>query len=183
MNPAQVLLAVPVYRETEREYYSRLDQEDQRRLQVEARRMEKVLSNRSHSSEIADEIANSMPPNPDRKAWRYNRIVGWIEFYSDKRTIKARLWLAKGKRLRRNFKNLTIEYRGKIGDVCLAHKAGNSEILAALTNFMNACENGAYSWNDTKKYRLGKDILLRQLRFLDLCGLIEQIEKDMHHDR
>jgi hypothetical protein len=182
MNSAQILFAVPVYRESEREYYSRLDREDERRLLLQVHKMERVFPDRSRSSDFAKEIANSMPPNPDRKAWRYNRIVGWVEFYSDRRTIKARLWLARGKRLLRNFKNLTIEYRGKIGDVCLAHKARNSEILTALTHFMDACENGAYSWNGTMKYKLGKDIFLRQLCFFDVRRMIEQIEKDMRHE-
>ena len=117
MNPVRILFIAPIYSETEMEYYSRLDAEDRCRMEKQAQTMKKFLSKDACSSAVDKEIAGSMPPNPYRKAWRYNRIVGWIEFYTDRRTIKADWWLSKGKKLPKTFKSVTFENKGKIGDV------------------------------------------------------------------
>ncbi|MEW6488708.1 MAG: hypothetical protein AB1578_12450 [Thermodesulfobacteriota bacterium] len=183
MNYKRVLFAVPVYRESERAYYARLDAEDERRFQVQVNAMANFISDHSPSSEASREIVASVRAGRSRASWRYNRIVGWIEFYSDHKTIKADLWLAREKRVAKNFKNVTIEYKGKIADVCFAHTASNLEISAAIASFMVACQNGAHSWNATMKYTLDQDSARRNLPFLDFCGLMGQIENDMENER
>ena len=95
-NASRVLFAVPIYRESELEYYSRLDAEDKSRLEKQAQIMKRFIG-KSASSNAENQLGNLTPLNPNRNSWRYNRIVGWIEFYSDRRTIKADLWLAKEK--------------------------------------------------------------------------------------
>lgn len=181
MNSIRTLFVVPIYRESEREYYSRLDAEDKCRLEEQAQRMKRFLGRSVSSPDAKNQISNLAPPNPNRKAWRYNRIVGWIEFYSDRRTIKADLWLAKEKTVRRDFKTVTLEDKGKIADVVLAHRASNSEIREAVHNFLTGFERGAYTWSSAKKFYVDKAFLLRQIDFLDIRSLIDRVEEDRDH--
>jgi len=176
-----ILFVVPIYREPELEFYSRLDAEDKCRLEEQAQIMKRFPGRPASSSDAENQIGNLKLPNPNRKAWRYNRIVGWIEFYSDRRTIKANLWLAKGKTVRKDFKIVTLVYKGKIADVALAHRASNSEICKAVQNFLIGCEQGAYSWCSAKKFYVDKALLLRQIEFLDIRSLIDKVEEDRNH--
>ncbi|PIP05371.1 MAG: hypothetical protein CO171_04750 [Syntrophobacterales bacterium CG_4_9_14_3_um_filter_49_8] len=107
--------------------------------------------------------------------------MGWIEFYSDRRTIKADLWLAKGKTVRKDFKAVTLEYKGKIGDVVHAHKTSNPEIREAVHDFLADFERGAYSWSSAKRFYVDKGFLLRQIDFLDIRSLIDKVEEDSDH--
>ena len=178
MNPIRILFVVPIYREQEKEYYSRLNAEDKRRLEEQAQIMKRFLGRSASSSGGEKQIGDMTPPNPNRKAWRYNRIVGWIEFYSDRRTIKADLWLPKEKTVRKDFKTVTLEYKGKIADVALAHRASNSKIREAVYNFLTGFEQGAYSRSSAKKFYVDKALLLRQIDFLDIRSLIDKVEED-----
>lgn len=175
MNPIRVLFVVPIYRESEQEDHSRLDAEDDFRFEEQAQIMKRFLGSSTSSSDPKNKIGDLTPPNPNRKAWRYNRIVGWIEFYSDRRTIKANLWLAKEK-IRKDFKIVTLENKGKIADVVLAHQASNSEIREAVRNFLTNFEQGKYSWSSAKKFYVDKALLLRQIEFLDIRSLIDKVE-------
>jgi len=175
-NHISTLFVVPICRESELEYYSRLDAEDKCRLEDRVQIMKRFLS-----SDSENKIGDLTPPNPNRKAWRYNRIVGWIEFYCDWRTIKADLWLAREKTVRKDFKKVTLEYKGKIADVALAHRANNLEIREAIHTFLTRFEQGAYSWSSAKKFYVDKALLLRQIDFADIRGLIDQIDEDRDH--
>jgi len=179
-NANHILFAVPIYRESRLEYYSRLDAEDKRTLEKQTKVLRRFMG-KSASPNAEDGIGDLTLPNPNRNAWRYNRIVGWIEFYSDRRTIKANLWLAKEKTIRKDFKRVTLEYKGKIADVALAHRASNSEIREAVHIFLTGFEQGAYSWSSAKKYHVDKALLLRQLEFVDIRGLIDKVEEDRDH--
>jgi hypothetical protein len=180
-NPISILFVVPIYRESELGYYSRLDAEDKRRVDKQTQIMKRFLSRSAPSSGAENQKGELKPPHPDREAWRYNRIVGWIEFYSDWRTIKADLWLAKEKTIRKDFKTVTLEHKGKISDVALAHQASNSEIREAIHNFLAGFEQGAYSWSSAKKFHVDKASLLRQINFLDIRRLIDKVEEDRDH--
>lgn len=179
MDPARILFVVPIYRETEGQYYSRLDEEDRCKQENQERIMRRFVPDDSLSCNVAKEVADSIQTNQHRKAWRYNRIVGWIEFYNDRRTIKADVWLSKGKRPPRNFKSVTLEYKGKIFDVGLAHREDNSEIRQAIRSFLDAFEKGAYGRNSAKGFFVDKTLLFRQLDFLDIRSLIDRIENDL----
>lgn len=177
-NTNRILFAVPIYRESQLEYYSRLDAEDKSTLEKQSQIMKRFMGKLASSNA---ENGDLTLPNPNRNAWRYNRIVGWIEFYSDRRTIKADLWLAKEKTIRKDFKRVTLEYKGKIADVALAHRTSNSEIREAVHIFLTGFEQGAYSWSSTKKYYVDKTLLLRQLEFVDIRSLIDMVEEDRGH--
>lgn len=180
-NPIQILFAVPIYRESEREYYASLDAEDKSRLEEQAQRMKRFLGGSVSSPDAENRIGDLTLANTNRKTWRYNRIVGWIEFYSDRQTIKADLWLAKGKTVRKDFKAVTLEYKGKIGDVVHAHRASNPEIREAVHSFLAGFERGAYSWASAKRFYVDKAFLLRQIDFLDIHSLIDKVEEDWNH--
>jgi len=180
-NPIQILFAVPIYRESEQEYYASLDAEDKSRFEEQAQRMKRFLGRSVTSPDEENRTGDLTLTNANRKARRYNRIVGWIEFYSDRRTIKADLWLAKGKTVRKDFKAVTLEYKDKIGDVVLAHRASNPEIREAIHNFLAGFERGAYSWTYAKRFYVDKAFLLRQIDFLDIRSLIDKVEEDRNH--
>jgi hypothetical protein len=180
-NPVRVLFVVPIYREAELEYYSRLDAKDKCRLEDQAQTSKRFLGGPTSSSDAENQIGDLKLLNQNRKAWRYNHIVGWIEFYSDRRTIKADLWLAKEKTIRKDFKKVILDYKGKIADVALAHRASNSEICEAVRNFLTGFEQGAYSWSSAKKFYVDKALLLRQIDFLDIRSLIDKVEEDRNH--
>jgi len=76
---------------------------------------------------------------------------------------------------------VTLEYKGKIGDVVLAHRASNPEIRKAVHDFLTRFERGAYSWTSAKKFYVDKAFLLRQIDFLDIRSLIDKVEEDRHH--
>lgn len=181
LNRDRILFVVPIYRETESEYYSKLDELDKRNQERQEQIMRKFLGDASRSYDLAKEIADSTPPIPDRKAWRYNRIVGWIEFYSDRRTIKADLWLSKGKRPPTNFRSVTLEHKGKIADVCLAHRGDNPDIRQAITSFLDGLAKGLYGRNSFKGLFVDKTLLLQQLDFLNIKALIDKIENGRAH--
>jgi hypothetical protein len=180
-NPNRILFAVPIYRESEQEFYASFDAEDKVKLEEQAKRMKLFLGRSDSASDMEKLIGNLTLTNTNRKAWRYNRIVGWIEFYSDRRTIKADLWLAKGKTVRKDFKAVTLEYKGKIGDVVLAHRTSNAEIREAVHDFLADFERGAYSWSSAKRFYVDKGFLLRQIDFLDIRNLIDKVEEDSDH--
>ena len=177
-SPTRILFVVPICRESQLEYSSRLDAEDKHRLEEQAQLMKRFLGKSASYSVAENQIEDLTLLKPKRKAWRYNRIVGWIEFYSDRRTIKADLWLAKEKAIRKDFKTVTLEYKGKIADVVLAHRASNAEIREAVCNFLTGFEEGAYSWSSAKKFYVDKALLLRQIDFLDIRRLIDKVEED-----
>jgi len=176
LNRDRILFVVPIYRESESEYYSMLDEHDRLNRERQERIMKKFVGIASRSADLAREIALSTIPSSHRKAWRYNRVVAWIEFYSDRRTIKADLWLSKGRRPRTNFRRVILEYKGKLADVCLAHRSGNRKIRREIASFLDGLANDSYGRNSLKGFFVDRTMLLQQLEFLDIKGLIDRIE-------
>lgn len=88
------------------------------------------------------------------------------------------MWLSKGKRPPPNFSSVTLEQKGKIADVCLAHAADNSELRLAFAAFLENFEHDRYRAAGCQKLFVDKATLLRQLEFMDLKGLIDRIEGD-----
>ncbi|MFH1821297.1 MAG: hypothetical protein ABH852_02500 [Methanobacteriota archaeon] len=178
MKRDSILFAVPLYRESEDEYYSNLNKRDRISQERQKCVMKKFLGAAYRSDQVAAD-----PPFPvsPRNAWKYNRIIGWIEFYSDRKTVKADLWLSKGKRPPPNFSSVTLEQKGKIADVCLAHAVDNSELRLAFAAFLENFEHCRYRVAGCQKLFVDKAALLRHLEFMDLKGLIDRIEGDRRH--
>lgn len=74
-----------------------------------------------------------------------------------------------------------MEYKGKIGDVVLAHQASNPEIREAVNNFLTGFERGAYSWTSARRFYVDKAFLSRQIDFLDIRSLIDKVEEVRDH--
>jgi hypothetical protein len=175
LDSDRILFIAPIYRESESSYYSVLDEKDRHSRERQERIRRKFIGDASRSAHL--EIANSTQPRLPRKAWRYNRVVGWIEFYSDRQTIKADLWLSKGKRPRTSFESVTVECKGKLADICLTHRIGNRKIRGEIASFLIALD--APENDSLKGLFVDKTLLLQQLEFLDVKGLIDRIEKGL----
>jgi|GEM_PF-6242428 hypothetical protein len=175
-NTRYVLFLVPIYRETKAEYYASLYREDKKRRQEASQRSERLFGKSSISSEELDEIENCFISCLNRMNWRYNRIMGWIEFYSDRRTIKADLWLSKGNAIRKHSRIAAIEHKCKLGDVILAHKASNAKIRKSVRNFITNLEQKKSLWGPVKKFYLDTELMLRQLEYVDIRKLISSTE-------
>jgi hypothetical protein len=176
-NTRYILFLVPIYRETKAEYYASLDREDKQRQKEKTQRIERLFGKNSITAEATDEIENCFISFLNRMNWRYNRIMGWIEFYSDRRTIKADLWFTKGSVIRKHSKIPVIEYKCKLGDVILAHKASNAKIRKSVHNFIANLEQKKSLWGSVKKFYIDTELLFRQIEFLDIKKLINSIEK------
>lgn len=103
--------------------------------------------------------------------------MGWIEFYSDRRTIKADLWLTKRNVIRKHSRIPAIEHKCKLGDVILAHKASNAKIRKAVRYFIANLEQKKSLWGSVKKFYIDTELFLRQIEFLDIRKMINSIEK------
>lgn len=176
-NTRYILFLVPIYRETKTEYYASLDREDEQRRKEETQRIERLFGKSSISAEEVDENENRFISCLNRMNWRYNRITGWIEFYSDRRTIKADLWLSKGSVIRKHSRIPAIEHKCKLGDVILAHKASNAKIRESVRNFITNLGQKKSLWGSVKKFYIDTELLLRQIEFLDIRKLINSMEK------
>lgn len=81
----------------------------------------------------------------EKDFWKYNKIIGWIEFYLNGQTLKADLWFVNAKRIGIDLQNKKFEYLGKIADVSITHLKSNSEIKEDIKTFFINCERGIYS--------------------------------------
>ena len=156
----QVLFSVPIYRETETAFYDYLKAQHEK-------------SNRGGLEEIgssqidadAEFIRKTFHYNRERKCWRYNRIIGWIDFYADGETLKAELYLARGT-IRRNYKNIIMDCRSKIADVLHAGGKGNEEIWREIHLFMERLGKGEY-----RKLPNGSFVDSNFIRFLEYTDI------------
>ena len=119
MNKKSILFKVPVYQETEKDFYEYLRSRRDKFIEQQMNRFRDLRVARSEADSLHQELMQATQPNPDRLAWDYNRIVGWIEFYAHGRVIKASLWFVRAKRIDKWLKNRVFDFRGKIVDVAV----------------------------------------------------------------
>ncbi len=110
----------------------------------------------------------------ERFEWKFDQIIGWVEFYLNGKTIKANCWFVKARRISLNLKRREFECLGKIADVSHTHHLRNDEIVAEIKSFLKKCQNGEYI-DKIKKYHIEVSNFLDWLEFLDIKSLIEQI--------
>ena len=106
------------------------------------------------------------------KGWKYNLIVGWLEFYLNGKTIKAQYWLVTAKKISINLTNKIFEEKGKICDVSPTHTKTNSEIGNDIQSFLRKLQQGSYI-SCFKNYYIDSTAFLEFIKFLDIKGLIE----------
>lgn len=156
------LFSVPIYFCSKSDFFKRLKQ---KREKSEAK-----LKNSS-----VHRVYNIKPePSTVKVEWKFDKIVGWIEFYLNGETIKANFWFVKAQRIAFNLKRKEFECFGKIGDVSQTHRRTNEQIFSDIRSFLEKCQNGKYL-NQIKKYHIETSEFLDYLRFLNLKGLIKQI--------
>ena len=89
-----VLFRVPIYRESQEEYGRNLKERQQAEV---ARQVAEAARSLFLDEEEVATFLKEHPPhiNPGGQSWRFNRIVGWVEFYADGMLIKTNLYLAR----------------------------------------------------------------------------------------
>jgi hypothetical protein len=89
----EIFMIVPIYRESEEAYNEKINSKIEQRGKTAI----SLALRRGVDQNTAEEdwennkkfIYNNLI------SWRYNRIIGWIEFYATQGTIKADLWMQK----------------------------------------------------------------------------------------
>lgn len=110
----------------------------------------------------------------ETEGWKYNKIIGWIEFYLNGQTIKADLWFVNAKRVGIDLRNKKIEYSGKIADVSITHGKSNTEIEKDIKTFFSNCQRGIYSKKIKNRFIDTSDFY-RFSKYLDLKKMIVEI--------
>jgi hypothetical protein len=156
------LFSVPIYFSSKSAFFNKLRQR--------RKKAEEKLRNSYPAKQFGIE-----PELPVEKLeWKFDQIIGWIEFYLNGKTIKANCWFVKAKRISPNLKRKEYECLGKIGDVSQTHRLKNEEIISDIHSFLEKCQNGKYI-EKIKKYHIDTSVFLDCLAFLDMKGLIEHI--------
>ncbi len=123
---------------------------------------------------------NPPHPNPDKIAWQYNRTIGWIELYAEHTTIKSNLYLKRGDRIPRHFSRIIFDYRGKFADVATRTDC-NETIRNDLEAFLIAAQKGEY-WSRLSRYHIDSSLLLRNIEYMDLKQIIEDLCEQRLHE-
>jgi len=110
----------------------------------------------------------------ERDIWKYDKIIGWIEFYLNGQTLKADLWFVNAKRIGIDLRNKKFEYSGKIADVSITHRKSNIEIKEDIKTFFINCQRGSYSKKIKNRF-IDTSELYRFVNYLDLKEMIVEI--------
>lgn len=168
-----VLFRVPIYRESRDAYHDRVRANQEQRIEA--------YLNQARSIGIPDieDVErywreNPPPFNPERKAWRFDRIIGWIEFYADGMKIKTNLYLLRG-RATWPLRNVVIDYRGKLADVADAHYRDNEHLVDRIETFLTDVQRGHYG-KRLARYKLDVEDTVRLIRYTDLKGLLQFLQ-------
>lgn len=164
------LFDVPIYRDSPREYDEYLNINNDKYISF-------LLSNakahsKSHYDFVRKQIKeNPYPINPQGIEWRYNRIIGWIEFYFDGTVIKANLYFTRSKRIRKNLGKQIIDYKYKIEDVSFTNHKTNPEIINDIESFLRRLQSGELD-ERFKKFHIDSDDILNILRYTDIKSIL-----------
>jgi len=110
----------------------------------------------------------------ERDVWKYDKIIGWIEFYLNGQTLKADLWFVNAKKIRIDLQNKKFEYSGKIADVSMTHRKSNLEIKEDIKAFSINCQKGIY-FRKLKNHFIDTSEFYRFLKYLDLKEMIADL--------
>ncbi len=167
------MFQVPIYRESKEEYYQYLTERRDREVEDVIRHNKERGLDQDGSYE---KYLRENPPNinPDKIAWNYNRIIGWIEFYSDGLIIKADLWFIRAKRVSRELSRVIFDYHNKIGDVTSFIHPNNEHIRGKIRKFLDDLQRGEYGFK-LDHYYIDSSLLLRNLEYMDVKKLIDDL--------
>jgi hypothetical protein len=111
------ILSIPIYRCSPQEHEEEMNEEKRKLLE---------FCKADSGTEAYSIIGNSF----DREKWypwRYNEIVGWVQFILNNSKLSGELWFAR-KRISRTLKNKRFYYQGKVFECFLQHYNDNAEI-------------------------------------------------------
>lgn len=167
-----ILFCLPIYIESESEYSNFLTKNRNILVEHQIQQFKKIGFDPNGTLE---QDLRSKPPtiNPDQIPWRYNRIIGWVEFYADGGIIKADLWFTRAKRISKRVKNVIIDYRGKISDVVDTYRLNNEQISAEIEQYIIDLQKGKYGRNYLKRRYIDKSLFLKNLRYINIKKMIE----------
>lgn len=172
-NKKYILFRVPIYRESQDEYYKYLTKKRNQSLEQEISKINKLGLNRD--GQLEKSLRKNPPSiNPKKISWDFNRIIGWIEFYADGMLIKAELWFIRAKRISKQLSTVIIENRGKISDVTAQSKPDNKYIRMRIKQYLSEVQNGVHL-KKISRYYIDSDLLLRNLEYFDIRKLLEDI--------
>lgn len=170
-----ILFRVPIYKESREEYNYQLHVRLEKRVKSYIEKAKHIGIGTARDYEIYW-LDNPPPLNPEKITWKYNRIIGWIEFYADGMKIKTNLYLIRG-RATWALRNVIIDYRGKLADVADAYYRDNEQLIERIGKFLTEVQRGRYG-KKLARYRLDVDDTLRLLRYTDIKGLLQDLKDD-----
>lgn len=111
------------------------------------------------------------------RPWKYNRIVGWIEFYAQGWMIKTELWCAREQRITKRTKKVTMDYKYKLDDVVDTLRLDNEEIRAAILDYLARLAEGRRACDCLKGRYLDHEQWAGLLPYLDLKRMVADLVK------
>jgi len=172
------LFYVPIYPESQSKYFEYLTLK-QKKTQSDLLSRAKKLGQIQYESEKKYLEENPPPLNPNGIAWKFNRIIGWIEFYNNGGIIKANLHFTGLKRIQKILGKHVISYQYKIADVSDTYRKNNEQIRNDIEKFLLKLQNGKYS-SKIKRYYIDSHEFLRILKYIDIKKIInDSINSDV----
>jgi len=167
---SNILFKIPIYRESSDKYYE--DFKTKYSISAERRIANFKRKGLDRNGQIEKQLRNNLlSTNPQCISWSYNRIIGWIEFYTDGGIIKAALWFSRSKKIRKDFKKQIIDWAGKISDVSETYNKDNDLIRKDLIDFISDFTHGKFG-NQYKAYYLDTTEFLKLIEYLDIKSMI-----------
>ena len=158
------IFSIPIYVCSKSEFLRRIEQKREN------------AKKKYHSTFAYKKMKIPYEPIDEKAGWKYNKIIGWIEFYLNGQTIKAEYWFVKAKKISINIKIKNFEYKNKIMDVSQTHHKTNKEIVDDIKFFLGNCQNGEYV-NKFKNFYIDTEELLQLLKVMDIKKLVTTINK------
>jgi hypothetical protein len=172
----EILFSIPIYRQSEVEYYKYLDELDDQNIKYHINQLTRTGMIRDGDTEkIEKDMRNDLYSFSKRTIWKYNQIVGYIELYLDGHRIKAQLWFINSKKLLKIPNKKTFEFKGKISDVVATNLYNNEEITNKINEFLVKLHAGKFGFKYLKKCYFDLTNFKKCIHFIDIKKLIESI--------
>ena len=174
ISKKNILFCLPIYIDSESEYYDFLKNNRDISVEHQVQQFKKIGFD---PNGIMEQDLRRKPNtiHPEQIAWRYNRIIGWVEFYADGGIIKADLWFIRAKRISKRVKNVIIDYRGKISDIVDTYHLNNKQIGAEIEKFLVDLQKGKYGRNYLQRRHIDKSLFLKNLKYINIKMMIEDL--------
>jgi len=170
-----ILFSIPIYRQKEKEYNQYLDKQEDKFVEYNINQLirNKVIKEDDIVEFKKKIIYDHMRINP-RIRWKYNQIIGYIEFYLSGDKIKAQWWLKKSRRIPKIPGKKIFDFKGKISDVSSTLRLNNDEIKNRLISYLADLQEGKYKLNRIKNYFIDTTLFRDQLKYLDIKKWINE---------